>query len=121
MFDARPVLTSPSLDPVLRLAGLRIDSDGTLHAPRAEQEDVPSPALARTRTWISLWRNLSRPPVVSVRLAVLIAILSVPGPWNRIHHDSGCHARRVPVDGPEGLFVNVELQAIHGMHLHVIT
>lgn len=81
MFDARPVLAAPSLDPVQRLAGLRIDSDGILHAPRPGQEDVASPALTRARTSISLWLNLSTPPVVSVRLAVLIAILTVPGQW----------------------------------------
>lgn len=81
MFDARPVLTAPSLDPVQQLAGLRVDSEGMLHAPLRGQVDVPSPAPARTRTSISLWRNLATPPVVSVRLAVLIAVLTVPGQW----------------------------------------
>ncbi len=82
MFDARPVLSLPSLDPVQRLAGLRIDPDGILHAPRLGQEqELPAPAPTRVRSRISLWRNLATPPVISVQLAVAIAVLSVPGQW----------------------------------------
>ena len=81
-FDAGSFAKGIQLDPVQLLAGLTIDPDGILHAPRRGHDvDVQRAPGLRPAIRTSRWRLLATAPVVSLRLVVIIAFVAVPAPW----------------------------------------